>query len=175
MARDADSKTTDVGIRPARIEDAPRIVEMARALTDFENELTGGTRYFGFGLTVDKVERHCFGERPLGHVLIAEVDGAAVGYLIYLLVFDTTSGNVGLWMADLYVEAAHRGGRIGHALMQALLDECPRHDARDVGWQVQRENEATIAFYDHYAGVDPDIIYWTGIDDFAAKIRARSK
>ena len=175
MAHDTDGKSANVRIRPAAIEDAPRIVEMARALTDYENALTGGTRYAGFGLTVDTIERLCFGENPLCHGLIAEVDGTTVGYILYQLTFDTTSGNVGLWMADLYVEAAHRGRGIGHALMRALLDECPRHNAREIAWGVMRENDATKAFYDHYGEIDPDITYWTNIDDLAARIRARSK
>ena len=124
MAHDTDGKSANVRIRPAAIEDAPRIVEMARALTDYENALTGGTRYAGFGLTVDTIERLCFGARPLCYGLIAEVDGAAVGYILYQLTFDTTSGNVGLWMADLYVEAAHRG-RGGCQVHQAACRAAP--------------------------------------------------
>ena len=150
-------------VRPAEPRDAPRIVEMARALTAHEIEIDGD-RARRCALSEAHLARYCFCDAPLLHALIAERDGLADGYLLYHLAFDCETATVGLWMADLYVEPALRGQGAGRALMAALAAAAQRHEAAWVAWQVMRDNAAAQAFYDRFGERDPDLSYWCSLD-----------
>ena len=78
-------------------------------------------------------------------MLIAEVDGEAVGYLVYHIGVWIDDMAPALFVADLYVEDRRQG--IGTALMQRAREIADDRDAKHVFWTVWRENAAAQTFY----------------------------
>jgi ribosomal-protein-alanine N-acetyltransferase len=128
---------------------------------------------------VEALERACFPEdpwtramvaeeltRPGARFLVAEMDGAVVGFAIGLVVLDELS------VLQVAVAPERRGARIGRALMEAL-----HASARwqEVAWlEVRRGNAPAIALYQ---GLGYDVIsvrprYYADGED-AVILRAR--
>ncbi|GHA31403.1 N-acetyltransferase [Devosia pacifica] len=95
----------------------------------------------------DRFEELAFGETPLCRVLLAELDGEAVGYLVYYM---------GVWMddlapclhvADLFVETARHGSGIGSAMMAEARKIGISQGAGRMMWTVWRQNSTAELFY----------------------------
>ena len=71
-------------VRHATPEDAATIVRFVRALAEFEREPPESVR-----LTEADVLRDGFGDQPLFEVLIAELDGVAVGFALFFPHYST--------------------------------------------------------------------------------------
>ncbi len=56
-------------------------------------------------------------------------------------------GRRGLWLDDIYFEAAFRGSGIGRAIMAHLADIAVRNGCARFEWMVLDWNEAAIGFY----------------------------
>ncbi len=126
-------------VRRATPEDAATIVRFVRALAEFEREPAESVR-----LTEVDVLRDGFGERPLFEVLIAELDGAAVGFALFFPHYSTWEGRATLYLEDLFVDEAARGHGIGRALLAALARlaverGAPRIDLSVLDWNPARE------------------------------------
>ncbi len=130
---------TNATIRPAREADAPRIVEFVRALAAFENEPLEHVK-----ITAEDVLRDAFGEPPRFEVLMADRDGASVGFALFFHTYSTWEGRPGLYIEDLYVEESERGSGAGLQLMAAvarLAEErgCGRVELSVLGWNPARK------------------------------------
>jgi GNAT superfamily N-acetyltransferase len=159
-----------ITIRPAGPDDSEAIVAMAARLTAFERSLGPHESSRICRLTASDLAKHCFCERPLFHVLVAERDSDLFGYVLYCLVFDTELAAVGLWLGDVYVDPEVRGHGVGLAMLRAVAEACRAHDATWIAWQVQRNNIDAQRFYDRFAERDPDLVYWTELKDFRASL-----
>lgn len=102
-------------VRPATENDAATIVEFVRLLAEFEREPVEHVR-----LTEEDVRRDGFGDAPAFEALIAEFDGAAVGFALFFPNYSTWEGRPGIYVEDVYVREAHRGSGVGEALMRAI-------------------------------------------------------
>lgn len=130
---------TQVTIRPAREADAHRIVEFVRALAAFENEPLEHVK-----ITPEDVLRDAFDEPPRFEVLLADRDGASVGFALFFYNYSTWEGRPGLYIEDFYVEESERGSGVGLQLMAAtarLADErgCGRVELSVLDWNPARE------------------------------------
>jgi GNAT superfamily N-acetyltransferase len=130
-----------VTIRPAEACDAATIVRLIRALADFEN-LADQVR-----ITEADVLRDGFGERPAFECLLAEVEGAAVGFALFFENYSTFEGRSGIFVEDLYVAETARGLGVGRRLLARLARiaverGCPRLDLSVLHWNPAR------GFYD---------------------------
>jgi len=94
-------------IRPARPDDAETIAGLIRELATYE-KLAHEAK-----ATAEEIRLHLFGERPYAEVLIAEEDGAAVGFALCFPTFSTFRGQPGLYLEDLFVRPEWRGRGIG--------------------------------------------------------------
>lgn len=159
-----------IAIRPAEPDDSEAIVAMAARLTAFERSLDPREPSRVCRLAPSDLAKHCFGERPLFHVLVAERHSDLLGYVLYCLVFDSELAAVGLWLGDLYVDPEMRGHGAGLAMLRAVAEACRAHDATWIAWQVQRNNIDAQRFYDRFAERDPDLVYWTELEDFRAAL-----
>ncbi len=56
---------------------------------------------------------HLFGDRPMAEVLLAEHEGAPVGFALFFPNFSTFLGRPGLYLEDLYVREEFRGRGVG--------------------------------------------------------------
>ena len=130
-------------IRPARPADVERLWDLVLRFADYERlgHLATGSPA--------RLSAHLFGsEWPRIECLVAEVDGALVGYAIFLGGYSTFWTKPLMWLEDLYVDESHRARGLGKALMAAvacvaLERGCPRMD-----WAVLDWNASSIEFYE---------------------------
>jgi GNAT superfamily N-acetyltransferase len=131
----------DPRIRRVRESDVPAVVELVRALAEYER-LSHECE-----MTDEQLHAALFGPEPalFGHV--AEVDGAVVGFTLWFLSFSTFRGTHGIYLEDLFVRPEHRGTGLGRALLTALAEECVRRGYARLEWAVLDWNAPSIAFY----------------------------
>jgi ribosomal protein S18 acetylase RimI-like enzyme len=129
-----------IEIRLARPADAAAIIEMANALNRYEGKAPTP-------LTAEDVARHMFGPERILTCVLAELDGAVVGYAAFQPSFDMETGTKGLYMSDLFVQEAARRHGVGRALMEWLAREALRRGGAWLGWGVMKSNAEAQAFY----------------------------
>lgn len=110
-------------IRAAEPADTAVILGFVRELATFEREPDAVVA------TEPMLAEALFGPRPAAEAVIAERDGQAVGFALFFANFSTWTGRQGLYLEDLYVTPAARGGGVGKALLIHLAGI-----ARDRGW-----------------------------------------
>lgn len=131
-----------VTIRLAEAGDADIIhaglVAMARAMGE-ESRITS---------TAADIRTHGFGENPAFEVLIAEIDDAFAGLCLTFPSFSTWRGERGLYVQDLYVDAAFRGRGIGEKLLSAAARRGRETGAGYLRLSVDVSNTKAQAFYE---------------------------
>lgn len=131
-----------LAIRHAKKDDIPLILELVRDLAIYEREPEAAKA------TAEDLRRDGFGETPAFHVLIAELDGAAVGFALYFFTYSTWRGRRCLYLEDLFVRPEQRGKGTGIALMRALAREAVGQECARFVWQVLDWNQPSIDFYE---------------------------
>ena len=132
---------SDIIIRAAQTDDIGTIQAFILALADYER--------LAHEVKADRetLARYLFGERPMAEVLIAEADGAAVGFALFFHNFSTFEGRPGLYLEDLFVLPEARGLGAGKALLSRLAALAIERDCARLEWSVLDWNEPSIAFY----------------------------
>ena len=130
-----------ITVRNAGPADLDLIIGYVRALADYERLLDA--------VRIDRavLEGHLFGVRPMAEVLIAEADGAPVGFALFFHNFSTFEGRPGIYLEDLFVDPAARGLGAGKALLKALAALAIDRGCARLEWAVLDWNEPAIAFY----------------------------
>ncbi|MFE0464121.1 GNAT family N-acetyltransferase [Kitasatospora sp. NPDC058965] len=130
-------------IRHAVPEDVPTIIELIRELAEYEQALSEATA------TPEQLHRALFGEHPAVHALIAAEDatGETVGFALWFRNFSTWTGTHGIYLEDLYVRPAKRGGGYGKALLTELARTAVERGYQRFEWSVLDWNEPAIGFY----------------------------
>lgn len=128
-------------IRPATPGDLDCIIGFIRALADYEK--------LAHEVRADREElaRHLFGPRPMAEVLIAETDGAPIGFALFFHTFSTFEGKPGLYLEDLFVVPEARGSGAGKALLARLARIAVERGCARLEWSVLDWNAPAIAFY----------------------------
>lgn len=149
-----------VAVRTARPEDAEAIGTMMaefaaylRGLGD-TGELNGGA---------EMVRRYGFGSNAAFAGLIAEQDGAAVGYLLYHFGFDADRACRIVHVIDLYVREGARRRGAGRVLMDRVKEICRAAEGGGLTWSVYRPNELAARFYERIGArriEDLDFMWW---------------
>ncbi|NUT51811.1 MAG: GNAT family N-acetyltransferase [Saccharothrix sp.] len=144
---------TDPRVRRVREEDVPAVVGLVEELAEYER-----ARH-ECHLTAEQLHDALFRPSPalFGHV--AEVDGQVVGMALWFLNFSTWRGTHGIYLEDLYVRPAHRGGGLGRALLQSLAEECAARGYARLEWWVLDWNAPAIGFYKSLGAIPMD--EWT--------------
>lgn len=132
---------SDIGIRDARFEDIDTILAFIRALADYER-LAHAVK-----ADRDMLARHLFGPRPMAEALIAEHEGAAVGFALFFHNFSTFEARPGIYLEDLFVLPQARGLGAGKALLARLASLALERDCARLEWSVLDWNAPAIAFY----------------------------
>lgn len=111
--------------------------------------------------TPEKLRRALFSEPPLGEVLLAEVDGVAVGFASFHQTFSTFLAQPCLWLDDLFVRPEQRGQGAGTALMRHLARIARERGCGRIDWIVNTSNGRGISFYvKSGAAVRPHVNLW---------------
>src|SRR5262245_46864268 len=121
-----------ISIRPAVATDVPVLHAMIAELAAYEkiaHEMVA---------TEEDTARELFGPHPSAEAMMAEMDGAAVGFSVFYSVYSTFAGRPGLYLEDLYVRPAHRRRGVGRALITAFLDTAKSRRCPKVEWRVLR-------------------------------------
>ena len=131
-------------IAPATPADVPAVVELIRALADYErlSHLCESTEA--------DLAAALFGTRPAAEVLVARdagPQGKALGFALFFHTFSTFLGRRSLWLEDLFVRPEHRGAGIGRGLLQALAGIAHERGCGRFEWTVLDWNEPAIRFY----------------------------
>jgi GNAT superfamily N-acetyltransferase len=128
-------------IRQARPDDVPLLLALFRELAEYErlqDELQA---------TEELLERALFSERPAAEALLAEREGAAVGYALFYPTFSTFLAIQGVWLEDLFVRPAHRKSGAGRALLAAVAARARERGAERLEWSALDWNELALGFY----------------------------
>jgi GNAT superfamily N-acetyltransferase len=130
-----------VTIRPADPTDIDTIHAFIRALADYER--------LAHEVKTDRetLARYLFGPRPMAEVLIAEMDGASIGFALFFHNFSTFEGRPGLYLEDLFVLPEARGAGAGKALLRHLAQLAIERDCARLEWSVLDWNAPAIAVY----------------------------
>ncbi len=132
-------------IRSARREDAATILRLIRELAEFENLLDH------VRASEEDILRDGFGPTPRFECLLAELDGAAVGFALFFYNYSTFEGRAGLYLEDIYISPEARGAGLGRAIMTRLASiaaarGCARLDLWVLHWNPAREFYRNLGF-----------------------------
>nr|WP_280842951.1 GNAT family N-acetyltransferase [Pararoseomonas baculiformis] len=128
-------------MRDATPADLPEVVRLVRELADYEKLLHEAVG------TVEDFRALLFGEKPLLHAVLAELDGRVVGQALWFNNVSTFTGKPGIYLEDIFVEPTSRGLGIGTAFFRYLAQRAVREGWTRLDWQVLDWNDPSIAFY----------------------------
>jgi GNAT superfamily N-acetyltransferase len=134
-------ETSSVVIRAATAEDIPVILEFIAKKAEFDRCPEA------VEATPEKIRETLFGDAPLAGILLAEVEGRAVGFASYFYTYSTFLARPGIWLDDLFVNVDRRSRRIGWALMQRLARLAGEKGCGRIEWTAGAHNERGLTFY----------------------------
>jgi GNAT superfamily N-acetyltransferase len=111
------------------------------------NDLNDHVGVPGRPFTPERVRADGFGPRAAFTPLVAELDGAVVGYAFFSPGYNTDLASRSVWLHDLFVAPAARGRDVGTALMAAVAAETVRLGGASLEWGVHAANAGALAFY----------------------------
>jgi GNAT superfamily N-acetyltransferase len=128
-------------IRPARPQDVPTVLSLIRELARYEkleHEVVG---------TEEGLRQHLFGATPRCEVLVAEEQGAVVGFALFFHNYSTFLCKPGIYLEDLYVRPEHRRQGWGKRLLRELARLAVARGCGRFEWAVLEWNAPAIGFY----------------------------
>jgi ribosomal protein S18 acetylase RimI-like enzyme len=130
--------TAAVRIRRATPADAAQVAAMVREIAAHEDQ-TAHVR-------VPDAQWRTLLQRPEVIVLLAERDGAAVGYVSAIRQLHLWTGGDVLNLDDLYIRPGHRDAGVGRRLMAALADLAAPEQLL-IRWGMEVDNVDAQRFY----------------------------
>ncbi|MCC6801472.1 MAG: GNAT family N-acetyltransferase [Anaerolineae bacterium] len=145
-------------IRKAQPEDIDTVARLWESLVAYHGRLDPdlppaapqGSRRYARRL-LDRIDD------PMSRVLVTEVDGKVVGYVLGVIVdlapemFDQEPSG---FLADLYVEEAYRRSGLGRGLVIELASWFREKGVRYFEWHVAARNAESVAFWRSLGGRD---------------------
>ena len=131
-----------MNIRKGKPEDMQSVLELIQELAIFEKEPNAVL------ITVDDLVRDGFGEKPLFHVFIAEVEKEIVGIALYYYRYSTWKGKT-IHLEDLIVKEKMRGTGLGSALYSEIMKQGKKDNVRRIEWNVLDWNTPAVKFYEN--------------------------
>jgi len=159
-----------VVITPATAHDVPVILQLIKALAEYEH-LAHEVQ-----ATEDGLRTSLFGPRPAAEVVIARIGDAPVGFAVYFHNYSTFVGRPGLYMEDLFVMPEHRRRGIGRKLLAHVAAVAVERNCGRMEWAVLDWNTSAIHVYRAVAARSMDewtVFRLTGdeLRDLASKSR----
>jgi GNAT superfamily N-acetyltransferase len=158
--------TADITIRPAVEADLPAILRLIRGLAEYEKASEDEVP-----ATLEGLRASLFGAKPGAEVLMACVDGEAVGFALFFHNYSTWRARHGLYLEDLFVIPEMRGRGIGKALLRELAGIAMQRGCARMEWAVLDWNTPAIDFYRSLGAIPLD--EWTIFrltDDLIARV-----
>lgn len=133
--------TEHITIRPAARADVPLLLAFIRELAVYEH------LEHQVVATEADLASALFGPRPYAEVVLACLDGTAVGFALFFPNFSTFLGKHGIYLEDLFVRPQARGHGIGRRLLVWLARMTLERGGGRLDWAVLDWNEPSIGFY----------------------------
>jgi GNAT superfamily N-acetyltransferase len=130
-----------LAIRPATIDDAALLASLIHEFAEFEHlghEVSA---------TESDIIRDGFGPRPKFRTVIAEWDGAAVGYALFFEFYSSFQARAGLFLDDIFVRSEFRKHGIGKSLLAHVAKIAWEEKYFCMRWEVLDWNKQAIDFY----------------------------
>ena len=127
-------------IRPAKPEEAGRVLELINRLAVYEkcaNEVVADEATLYHSLFVEKS----------AEVVFAEEDGAIVGFALFFHNFSTFVGRKGLYLEDLFIIPEKRGLGYGKALLKYLARIAVERNCGRMEWICLDWNKPALSVY----------------------------
>jgi len=116
--------------------------------------------------------RDGFGPEAAFTCLIAEVDGAAAGYVLFHDSYDAEAGGRGVFVHDLYLRPDFRRSGLGRALLARVCRMTHATGGRFVWWCMVEGNEAAEGFYRSLSSPLGDLRIWIADGENFARLAA---
>lgn len=138
-----------MNIRKGNPNDMTAVLGLIQDLAHFEKEPDAVL------VTVDDLIRDGFGETPLFHVFVAEVENdpsdseqakQIVGIALYYYRYSTWKGKT-IHLEDLIVKEKVRGTGVGYALYSEIIKQGKKDNVRRIEWNVLDWNTPAVEFY----------------------------
>ena len=107
---------SNVTIKLAQVTDASILASM---LAQLAKDIGDGDVFCSDSKTI---ESYGFGSEPMFQILISRLAQKPVGFALFFKHFSTTKGKPGVYVQDLWVDAAVRGTGTGQNLLGAVAD-----------------------------------------------------
>ncbi|OXB23622.1 GNAT family N-acetyltransferase [Flavobacterium tructae] len=136
-----------MNIRKGNPEDMKSVLGLIQELAIFEKEPNAVV------ITEADLIRDGFGEKPLFHVFVAEIDTdenhkEIVGIAFYYYRYSTWKGKT-IHLEDLVVKEKMRGTGLGSALYAEIIKQGKRDNVLRIDWNVQDWNTPSVKFYEN--------------------------
>jgi GNAT superfamily N-acetyltransferase len=128
-------------VRRLEPADVPRLLELIDGLAEYEKLPPPDSA------ARERLAADATADPPRFQTLLAEVDGAIVGYAIYFFTYSTFRARPTLYLEDVFVLPERRGQGAGVALFRACAREAVAQNCARMEWQVLSWNEPSIVFY----------------------------
>lgn len=139
-------------LRFATADDIPTIMTFVKELAEYEHMLDQVT-------ATEASVRHWLFDRKIAEVLLACIDGKAVGFALFFHNFSTFLGKAGIYLEDLYVRKEARKTGCGKALLRELARIAVERGCGRLEWNCLDWNQSSIDFYKSLGAVPMD--EWT--------------
>lgn len=139
---------SNINIRPAVIEDVPKILELIHGLAVYEKEPNA------VDTTEEDLIRDGFGKNPMFHVLMGEIDSQVQGFALYFFNYSTWKGRPGLYLEDLFVVPEYRGKGLGVELLKELARVAIEKQCRRMEWMCLDWNQPARDFYGDIGAIE---------------------
>ena len=128
-------------MRAARPEEAASVAALFNALNSMDGPPPP------VAMTPEAIRRDLLGAAPKAALLVAELDGALVGFVTGNVVYDSVRAADAVFLNDLYVapEARRRGA--GRALFARLAATARERGAGCLWWGVDLGDDEAMLFY----------------------------
>lgn len=146
----------DIQIRAARRDDHAGWLPLWEAYNVFYGNV--GAKAVPAAVTAATWGRF-FEEREPLHALVAERDGALLGFTHYLFHRSTSLIAPTCYLEDLFTVEAARGQGVGGALIAAVYDAARAAGVSRVYWLTQEGNATARRLYDRVAQKSDFIVY----------------
>ncbi len=134
--------TTNFEIKPATINDAQIIVDLIKAIAEYE-KLSDQVQ-----ATPETIIAHLFSRKSYAECIIAFENNKPIGFALFFHNFSTFVSKPGIYLEDLFVLESHRGKGYGKKLLLQVIALAKQRNCGRVEWSVLNWNKPAIDFYE---------------------------
>jgi GNAT superfamily N-acetyltransferase len=140
MARAA--RAAGLTIRPGVPADVPVMVQLIRALAQYEHAAPGAV-----SITEPLLHEALFSTPRAVEALVACLDSEIAGYALFFQNFSSWRGRRGIYLEDLFVRPEMQRQGIGRALLREVARIALERNCVRMEWLVLDGNQPAIDFY----------------------------